>query len=409
MSYVFLASVDESANRPSLLYKAGSRRWLISFFHMSSKRPKFMQEAPVLYPGTSVLVDSGAFTFLNTMREWADQQIQDYLDNYLTFLHRFKENIFAAVELDLCELLGYSKIREWEEEHFKPLEYGGLPIIYVWHPNRLESGWEDMCRRHHYVGITGVENAQAEVRLHAFLNVAQRYCCKVHGFGFTKTSLWRLLPFFSADSSTWTGGERYGMTQVYDGTGIQQLRDKSVRRSLKPICDIVGASFDDLLADKPEAVNAVNAYSYLQFEEKILRLHHTEAADAVFKARLPYVAVAENMTDTEMEPWAGVIAKLGFENLDIFTADGRIIFLLLCAIGNCEQETLARFDRGNVDDVFRLLGVDHLRAAQDALYAKIRPRRAVAAQRNLITGCKPTRPIQDRPGVQLGDTFGAQS
>ena len=133
-----------------------SNTMLMSYFHAKKKGKKFLAERFKICPDLQLIVDSGAFTFLGNPEEHTDKE-DSYWDKYLTeycnFITSNKEHVFAAGDLDIDEVVGSEKVDEWREKYFKPLEDEGIQMIYMWHPQRGDRGWEEMCKKHKYICV----------------------------------------------------------------------------------------------------------------------------------------------------------------------------------------------------------------------------------------------------------------
>ncbi len=369
MSFIFAASVDEHKERPSVLYKAGWKRWLASYYQMRWKNKDFMDDMRS-FPDVWLMMDSGAFSLQGSSDELTETKADAYLKEYVSFLRTHKNRLFAAVELDLDSVLGWAWTRKAEEAYFEPLERDGVSVLYVWHPERGESEWEAMCRRHPYVGFSSGSAYGKQVfeigeeRIANFMAIAQKYCCKVHGFGFTRSREWKRIPFYSCDSKTWLAGEQWGMTITFTGDAISQIRDKTQRRGMKAQADRGNVDFNLLLKDDNDAVNQFNARAYVEFEEHIQRIHGTLRPEALWRHRPPPPSL---LTDAEA---AALCDKAGFD-----AEDKAAYGAFLAAVAHCDEKYLyANFYEDEILGGFRVIDdARNILEAQDNLYRRLRP------------------------------------
>lgn len=169
------------------------------------------------------LLDSGAFTFMSSSKThvvW-----ENYIERYADFINRNKVEKFF--ELDIDSVIGYDKVLEYR----KRLErLTNKPVIPVWHISRGMDEYYKMCEQYPYValgGIVGEKRGGTKYQKYyaAFpklIQIAHQYGCKIHGLGFTSTSLYGKIRFDSVDSTTWVVGGKYGNLAYFNGDGMRQ-------------------------------------------------------------------------------------------------------------------------------------------------------------------------------------------
>lgn len=158
------------------------------------------------------LLDSGAFTFMqNTSKkiEW-----EDYIDKYANFI--IINNIKNYFELDIDNVVGYTKVMQLR----KRLEnITNTQCIPVWHKSRGIKEYERLCNEYPYVAIGGIVSGEIRPEHYpAFIPMIKKahdLGTKVHGLGFTRTSLLPKYHFDSVDSTSWTSGCRFGSLVKY--------------------------------------------------------------------------------------------------------------------------------------------------------------------------------------------------
>lgn len=159
------------------------------------------------------LLDSGAFTFLNSKRSI---DIDDYVEGYIRFIN--KHDIQHFFELDIDSVVGYEEVKKIRHKIERRTKKRCIP---VWHKSRGIKEFRAMCKKYDYVAIGGIVtkeiSRQEYFLLNAFCDLAKAYGCKIHGLGFTPKDL-KDYRFDSVDSTAWQSGGRYGkLFELADG------------------------------------------------------------------------------------------------------------------------------------------------------------------------------------------------
>lgn len=178
------------------------------------------------------MADSGAFTAMNAGKKIDSK----YIDDYIAWIKA--NDIKNFVEMDLDEIIGYDKTLEIRKyiEH----ETNALPIP-VWHFERGEQGWKEMCANYPYVSISLSRQTATSKWLMAygfkplefFMRVARQHGTKVHALGCNDLELLKKYHFYSADSSVHAVGQRFGNILYFkDGklTNINKKRSMKINR-----------------------------------------------------------------------------------------------------------------------------------------------------------------------------------
>lgn len=172
----------------------------------------------------SFLLDSGAFTFMNSAKgkpiNW-----EQYINRYIDFIVRNDIDFFF--ELDIDSIVGLEQV---ERIRRKIEQRTGKQPIPVFHRERGKDYFVDMCKNYPYVAIggmtAGVEREAYKRTLPWFINTAHDHGAKIHGLGFTDMKGLKKYRFDSVDSSTWAAGNRFGKVYVFDGETIQTYSRK---------------------------------------------------------------------------------------------------------------------------------------------------------------------------------------
>ena len=234
--FVGYLAVTPNKKFMSLFERSNVQNILISY-HYIRKNKAYTKEILEMIRdrGGLFMTDSGAFSFLNDKSfnpktfAW-----EDYLDEYTEWLGEHSEFIFSACNLDVDSYVHHADILNWNEQSFKPLEEK-MNIIYVAHPfiqNLGELGMvQQYSKMYKYIGVSEeLKNQVAPI-----FQLAKMNKCSIHGLAWTKPTLLRDFPFFSVDSTSWVGYQKFGSTPVWDGRNFSQYDNgqKSIRTTLK--------------------------------------------------------------------------------------------------------------------------------------------------------------------------------
>lgn len=298
---VFLAGAENDSS-VSLLNKLGARYRLASFYYLRKKSKARIEEILFNTNPTDVvyLIDSGAFTFMDSQAAEIEDDpkmfwsgIERYVEEYAEFLSTYNHRLFAAVEMDLDELLQRDNIveaagrwrkplEEWHEKDYDgelgyipppiiewrhKLEKTGVPIVNVWHPERGKDGWTHQVTVSPYCGISS--SAWADLKWFPMLNEARKKKSVVHAFGVTRVDLYRQAPLYSCDSTSWMVRGRYGETVIFRNGKLAHFDNthKDIRRRYKHVYEKEGISWKDVEREKPQTINEINLLAWLQFAE----------------------------------------------------------------------------------------------------------------------------------------------
>lgn len=181
-------------------------------------------QIPLLKTTELFLIDSGAFTFMNTVKGEVDWD--EYLDRYIAFINQ--HDIQHFFELDVDSIVGYERVKEMT----KRLETEtGKKCIPVFHKSRGLEIWEEMCKNYDYVAIGTISEYKGNPQIiKGLLKIARKYKTKVHGLGFTVGNL-EDFDFYSVDSTSWLSGSRHGAV-YYFKNGTMNIHKKNNRRTV---------------------------------------------------------------------------------------------------------------------------------------------------------------------------------
>ena len=192
-----------------------------SYYNISQKFNKYI---PLF---KDFLLDSGAYTFLKKNNKNVNWNA--YLEKYIAYINEHKiKNFF---ELDIDDLIGYEKVKEFR---YRLEKATGRVSIPVWHYSRGLEEYYRLCDEYSYIAIGDIAIRVIRVDDYKYfpylIREAHKRNCKVHGLGITATSVIKRYHFDTVDSSSWSGGGRFGSLYFFkDGEIAARRRTKGLR------------------------------------------------------------------------------------------------------------------------------------------------------------------------------------
>ena len=271
--------------------------------------------------GMKILIDSGAFTFFKDP-QYAKKSVEwweKYLKNYIKFIQEHRNYIFACVELDIDSIVGSEQVEEWRKKYFYPLEESGVRVIYLYHLDKDLDYFEDMCRKHAYVGFSYVElknsiddNDLIQETVSNLFDIAKKYKTAIHGFAITGNKMLLNYPFLSADSTTYTMGAQYGNIVYFDGGALRHLDKDTWKSQYIPKLVALGLKEDLLRIENPYELIKANVIGYKKFEEYLRQLHVAQRyweGRVTTKFKLPEY----EWFNSSMEDWESKLLDAGID------------------------------------------------------------------------------------------------
>lgn len=158
----------------------------------------------VLGPDTMLFGDSGAFSA-------ATQGADVNLDDYAAWLHRWRDRFIVYSNLDV---IGDD---EASRRNQRELERRGLHPLPVFHAGSDFRTLESYCEEYPYIALGGmVGKPNLGPWLVRCFEIAVKHGAVFHGFGQTRHQFLLDFPFYSVDSSSWSGGVRFGLVHLWD-------------------------------------------------------------------------------------------------------------------------------------------------------------------------------------------------
>ena len=169
----------------------------------------------------SLLMDSGAFTVMNSKNSRNNFDPMEYCKKYAQ--HIKKNNIDLFLELDIEGVYGFEIYRDCLHQL---QDITGKDPIYVFHKWRGLDYYEELVKQKNYIALGDVSVGAGSRELYKyfpwFIEKAHQNNCKVHGLAFTSFSDLQYMPFDSVDSSSWSSGVRFATPCRFDGHLIQK-------------------------------------------------------------------------------------------------------------------------------------------------------------------------------------------
>ena len=172
------------------------------------------------------LLDSGAFTFMNNTKKYANANIDwfGYIDEYAEFINQ--NNISNFFELDIDVIVGYENVLKLRRRLERKTNRNCIP---VWHRTRGKEEFIKMCDEYSYVALGGLANKEIKLSEHDVLNniidIAHKHKAKIHGLGLTSIPKIKMYHFDSVDSTSWVKHPIYGGLSLYQ----DYCREKKIK------------------------------------------------------------------------------------------------------------------------------------------------------------------------------------
>lgn len=233
---IFLAGTGTMKNSPETLKKC--KYFLESFISIKPWQMEYFQNAD------DFLLDSGAFTFMNGGKA---KNLSEYVNRYARFVNEY--SIKKFFELDVELVVGWE---EYQRLNAKLTSLTHRPPIPVFHKNRGLDWFKNAIREYGYIAYGGIACDRKSMRqfefdvIPYFINLAHEQNCKIHGLGFTSTSMYDKIRFDTVDSTTWSMGGRMGNLCYFTGTQMRQY-------------------YPSKTGKKPKDTNALNIFNFEQW------------------------------------------------------------------------------------------------------------------------------------------------
>ena len=191
---------------PYKVPSVGHTKYMLeSFYYFKEWQIPFLEKCDMF------LLDSGAFTFMNSSKQ---TDFDNYLEEYIRFINKY--NVKYFFELDVDNIVGYAKVKEMRERLERKT---GKKCIPVWHRKRGLEDFITTTQKYTYIAIGGIvtkEIKKGEYPVFTkLIKIAHENNCKVHGLGFTNCENLHKYHFDSVDSSSWLSASRFGQLNTF--------------------------------------------------------------------------------------------------------------------------------------------------------------------------------------------------
>ena len=176
------------------------------------------------------LLDSGAFTFLNNIKDKTDVNFDQYLTKYINFINQ--NNIKYFFELDIDSVVGYEEVKRLRKRLEQETQKKCIP---VWHKSRGLEEFIKLTKEYDYIAIGGIVTKEIKPSEYKFfpklLQIASKNNCKVHGLGFTgKKAL--SLNFYSVDSTNWLQNGKFCGVEYFNGKELVKVNTPKGKKNI---------------------------------------------------------------------------------------------------------------------------------------------------------------------------------
>ena len=233
---ICMASVSTLKNNLSVLSKCPY--FLESFYYIQEWLIPYAKKAELF------LLDSGAFTFMNSKTNKDNVDFEQYLDEYISFIN--KHDVKYFFELDIDSVVGYEEVKRLRRKLEAKTRKKCIP---VWHKSRGLEEWKKMCEEYDYVAIGGIVTKEIKQKEYLILNklidIAHKEGCLVHGLGFTNPKYLEIINFDSVDSTTWIHAQIFGkVLEFRNGKMISRGKPKNKRIKKEMTVPIILYSYE---------------------------------------------------------------------------------------------------------------------------------------------------------------------
>jgi len=285
---IFFAGSENVASI-GVLQWAKVQNVLMSYYYLRDKSDEYIHNITTGYRNSGaemimldsgaemIMLDSGAHTFFvqgGFQSAISDAQSKkaelivdpdEYFKGYKEWLETKKDMFDIIVELDIGKIVGDEKVRVWRQEFINIV--GKDRACTVFHPDYMKSDYfEELCQASDYVAC-GAGLRQELSEWGPFTSIAKKYGTKLHGLAMTKSWFMERVPAFSADSTSWKSGTRFGLTYFWNGNKLVQIGDKAERRRMKNKLIEKGINWEKIEKDDNTEVDKMNVIAWKQYQD----------------------------------------------------------------------------------------------------------------------------------------------
>lgn len=258
-------------------------------------------------PGTSVFLDSGAYTINAQTDKWDEVELTEIFDHYKDFVLMNLDRVDLVSEFDALPL-GLEWIEEQREEFWSQIPHE--KFMAVWHPVWGLPYLHEMASRYEVIGIPDTSLDGRNLR--PVLNAIAAKGTRIHGVAMTRTEELLSIHWDSVASTSWISPQRYGDTIVWTGNELKRYprkyKDQARRRHRRWFTEN-GFDADKLAEDDSSEVLRLSVWSWQKFEEYVnRRRHQAGGVTPHFSDREPDFAQTQ---ETQVDPQADEVVDKG--------------------------------------------------------------------------------------------------
>ncbi len=216
------------------IYLAGSgwdKIWRGDNFYNFNRLETFWaiskHEAKVIHKYKNFMLDSGAFSMFGG----EETDLNEYVNKYIKFIKEY--NVKHFFELDIYQVIGKEKTDVINKRIEKETGRQTIPVFHIFLGTEH---FKQLCEEYKYIAISasGMYHSkwtrQRPEKLKKLIDYAHTRKVKVHGLGYTKMSTLNQMPFDSVDSTSWIGGNRFGLAYEWNGNKMIKHQKRNGQR-----------------------------------------------------------------------------------------------------------------------------------------------------------------------------------
>lgn len=266
----------ESKRVRHLLKDMGVRKVLVSYHYVKRRN------VPIEWYFDNfdwVALDSGGFTMIAEARKKGSVNFAEeikkheaYLQDYLDFIETHAGKFYWVANYDVDLIVGTKTVIEWNKYFERIEDKFGQRICYIAHDYSIPyNHLYEYFERYNYIGVAGDENFKKDNvgYFGQVYNLSKQHQKLTHGFAMTNFVSFQSFPFFTCDSTTYLGGDKYGTTYVYNGAYFEtwDYHHKYRRKSLGKQCSMWNIDHEKFINDDRDAVTSFNIKSWMENEK----------------------------------------------------------------------------------------------------------------------------------------------
>ena len=271
---IFLAGGEAQAAIKALI-ENGVRNILFSYYFIHDlRRENAIARLQEEHPHVNWFLDSGAFTYMSK-RSKGDPDLPEldtYVRRYFAYIDEYGAPYCRITELDV-DAAGHDieEVDQWRE--YMLGRWPHLNITPVWHATRGIEVWDSYCEdpRIRTLAIGSDAGDSQLGGLRRMVEHARGHGKPVHGFGQTKARVLNNVPFDSVDSSSWSFGQRTGISFIFKNNKFVTLTSpkKHLRRLFTSYYRNIGCDPKLILADDVKEVRKANIIAWRAFADRL--------------------------------------------------------------------------------------------------------------------------------------------